>query len=542
MAPSAPDEPAVDSAIAPELLAWGPDGLYFTDHPAFRGVLIRRLTPDGRIVTVAGPKDHECISFWRIWCDQNFFVGDEGSAFEADLERVSAIAIGPEGAVYILAWQHDGHLATIKVRRVGRDGIIRLVGKDPRGIEPEMGEYPVVGSMAVGGDGSVFYTVSSFVKVIRPDGGVKVVAGAAAGCTSCLPAPEVGGEAVPALQVRLRYVKSVSLGADGLVYFIAGDGQFQWHYVRQVDGAGLLRSIWKSSWNDNRGPNYFTRIVATPDGTIVGSPDGWDWYDEQGTRRSGPTLFRVSLAFPGISLGETTIPSSDGRQLYIFDGYGRHLRTLDRATGATVWSFGYTDGLLTTVSDRNGLATHIVREADGRATAIVAPSGQTTGLDIDPDTRTLSTITNPAGESRGFSYLANGLMTGETDARGNSHSFVYDAKGLLIEDHGPGGRSWLLSRTVGPGIEQVDVTSAEGRVTKYKSYEAAMGLGSEVTGPDGHSRVTVETGPEQTVTSYPDGTVLERRYAPDPRLGPAVPYASEMAQKLPSGCPFGKRA
>ena len=74
-------------------------------------------------------------------------------------------------------------------------------------------------------------------------------------------------------------------------------------------------------------------------------------------------------------------PPTDGRSLYVFDPNGRHLRTVDTLTKATVLRFGYDGrGRLTSITDGDGDKTTIPRDANGMPTAIVAPYGQATTL------------------------------------------------------------------------------------------------------------------------------------------------------------------
>ena len=58
---------------------------------------------------------------------------------------------------------------------------------------------------------------------------------------------------------------------------------------------------------------------------------------------------------------------------------------------------------------------------------------------------------SPAGEAIQFSYTTNGLLTTETDAKGNIHRFTYDALGRL--DH-PAYKS-RFGQDAGPAVEQL---------------------------------------------------------------------------------------
>ncbi len=85
----------------------------------------------------------------------------------------------------------------------------------------------------------------------------------------------------------------------------------------------------------------------------------------------------VAPSLPALQLGETTIASDDGRSLYVFDPNGRHLRTVDTLTKATVLTFGYdAAGRLTSITDGDSHKTTINRDAAGTPTSIVAPYGQ----------------------------------------------------------------------------------------------------------------------------------------------------------------------
>jgi len=97
--------------------------------------------------------------------------------------------------------------------------------------------------------------------------------------------------------------------------------------------------------------------------------------------------------------GEIQIPSEDGTAVYIFDGKGKHLRTLNSLTGTVRHRFVY-DNLdrLTRIEDRYGNVTRIDRDAKGALTAIVAPGAQRSTLASDSNGY-LASVANPAGET-----------------------------------------------------------------------------------------------------------------------------------------------
>jgi len=106
--------------------------------------------------------------------------------------------------------------------------------------------------------------------------------------------------------------------------------------------------------------------------------------------------FVAARPLPGFSASEIVIASEDGRELYVFDQRGRHLRTVEATTGAALLTFGYgPTGLLASVTDADGNITSIERDGAGRPSAIVAPRGQRTILAHDGQGY-LATVTNPA--------------------------------------------------------------------------------------------------------------------------------------------------
>src|SRR5206468_709752 len=61
---------------------------------------------------------------------------------------------------------------------------------------------------------------------------------------------------------------------------------------------------------------------------------------------------RVASALPGFASGDSLIASEDGGEVYVIDAGGRHLRTLDAFSGATLYQFAYDGaGRLSSVTD-----------------------------------------------------------------------------------------------------------------------------------------------------------------------------------------------
>ena len=169
------------------------------------------------------------------------------------------------------------------------------------------------------------------------------------------------------------------------------------------------------------------------------------------------------------------IASEYGRETYVFDPNGKHLKTVDSYTGVTLFTFGYdSTGLLKSITDRNNLKTFIKRDASGNPKAIISPYRQRTLLSVDT-TGYLSAIIDPANDTTRFAYSTDGLMKSMTDAKGNVHSFTYDTLGRLIEDEDPAGGFKSLTRTDNTNGYSVKVATALGDASIYSVSQDPIG-------------------------------------------------------------------
>ncbi|WP_129346320.1 RHS repeat protein [Sorangium cellulosum] len=83
---------------------------------------------------------------------------------------------------------------------------------------------------------------------------------------------------------------------------------------------------------------------------------------------------------------EIVIPAEDGGEAYVFDGSGKHLRTVDTRTGATLFQMSYdSSGLLIAIADVDGDVTAIERDARGTPLSITGPFGQATQIALNAD-------------------------------------------------------------------------------------------------------------------------------------------------------------
>jgi len=252
-------------------------------------------------------------------------------------------------------------------------------------------------------------------------------------------------------------------------------------------------------------------------------------YTGDGRRR----IAAMGASQPG---GEIRIPAEDGSVLDIFDGKGRHLRTVNALTTAVRYLFVYdAQARLVGVEDGYRNTTRIERDAQGVPTGIVAPGGQRTVLATHPDGH-LASVTNPAAETTRLSYSKDGRLSELTDPKGQVHRFSYSSQGALLKDENPAGGHWALARTQTPNGFTVALTSALGRTSTYAIERLSSGEERRVnTGPGGAAvRVETDTRGNEKVID-PAGTVSISEYQPDPRWGALAPFLKSFSISTPGG-------
>jgi len=583
--------PATQATLdRPASVAVGPDGsVYIADTFNAR---VRRVGPDGIITTIAGIGNGNGIG--------NGFSGDGGPATQAQLNNPTGVAVGPDGSVYLfdagnarvrrvspngiittaagngtVGYSGDGGPATLaalnpapagtypdgvavgadgtlfiadssnnRIRRVGSDGLISTVAGNGSGGFSGDGGLAVNAQMlspngvAIGPDASLYIADSSNYRVrkVTPSGVISTIAGTGGYC----PSPSTCGDGGPATQASVVQPLGVAVGPDGSVFVAAQTNGASWA-VRRVGPDGIIRSFAGveaefgpgcCGFAGDGGPapqalfsgNGIYGVAVRPNGGLVIADRGNDRIRE------------VEPLAPGAVAGQPFLTSDDGSELYAFDTSGRHLKTVNALTGATLDQFAYdAQGQLSTITDGNGNVTTIQRDSTGQATAIVAPFGQQTNLAVDANGY-LSRMTDPAGLSIQFSSTAQGLLTGMTDARGGVHSFTYDPLGRLTIDQEPGGSSKTLARTDNATGYTVTLTTALGHVTQYAVSRLSTGdVQRIVTAPDGTQTTSISRSDGSATTTSADGTVTNVVYGPDPRFGMLAPLLASRTVTTPSG-------
>ncbi|MCL5994749.1 MAG: hypothetical protein M1546_01685, partial [Chloroflexi bacterium] len=450
------------------------------------------------------------------------FSGNGGLATLAMINSPFGVALGPDSSLYIA---DEGNK---RVRRVGPDGIITTVAGNGIGSFGGDGGPATQASLsawrvAVGPDGSLYITDRSNYRVRRvgTDGIITTVAGnGTAG---------FGGDGGPATSAQISASEDVAPDPDG-GFYIADRNNYR---VRWVGSDGIISTVAGNGTYGFSGDGGLAirAQLDEPIGLALG-PDGSlyiaDWFNQR-VRRVAPML-------PGRSAGDIIIPSDDAREIYIFSASGRHLQILNALTGAALYQFAYDSAFrLTSVTDGSGNVTTIQRDGSGNPTAIVGPYGQQTTLTLDANSY-LTGITNPASESIQLASTSGGLLTSLTDARGNTHHFAYDALGRLTRDDDPAGGFRTLARADASQAYTVTLRTALNRATTYQVTNQPNGDQARInTLPDG-TLYQMLRGADSTLSyRYPDGQRVAITLAPDPRWGMLAALDSTATVTTPNG-------
>lgn len=232
------------------------DNLYIADAGADR---VRKVTPDrgtahlelmyaeGLIETIAG-------------LGAPYFSGDRGPAARAHLSGPSALAIGPDGTLYI------ADTGNLRIRKIGPDGIIQTIAGNGRtSVQPSAmvldtagnlyfsegqasgrirklspdgtlttyaGDLRQPAGLAMDSAGNLYVaeTARHMVRKITPDGTVSTVAGTGT--------PAYSGDRGPAANATLRGPRALVIDANGVLY-IADSGN---RALRRVSADGRIET------------------------------------------------------------------------------------------------------------------------------------------------------------------------------------------------------------------------------------------------------------------------------------------------------------
>lgn len=305
----------------PRRLALAPDGtLYFSDGNNHR---VRRITPDGVIMTVAGT-------------GKMGFSGDGGPATEAEMNIPRSVTLDGKGNLYIL------DSVNFRVRKVDTKGIITTVaGTGTPGFSGDGG--PAVKAqigLGFGLDsdaaGNIYiadsYYINARVRKIDTRGIMTTVAG-------CGPGP-FSGDGGPATLAHINVIGGIDVDAFGNLY-IADSGN---NRIRKVDTNGIVTTVAGSGSVGDNGPAtmaglYFPLSVTVDDQGVIYIADS----GHNRIRRIDPSGTVATIAGTGDNAfggddgqardanlnGPTGLHRDAGGHLYIADLRNNRIRKID---------------------------------------------------------------------------------------------------------------------------------------------------------------------------------------------------------------------
>lgn len=503
----------------PQELAMSRDGtLYVLDAGNFR---IRAIDGSGIIRTVAGN-------------GVNATAGDNGPATSASLRDPNAIALGPDGDLYVTE--------IFRIRRIGTDGTIRTIaGSSCPNVFCNTGDGgPAVnallttgGGLAVGPDGSI-YVGNAFTDVVRritPDGIIRRFAGNATN--------GITGDGGPALAAQVSPT-TLTVGPDGAVY-LGETSPFApvFSVVRRIGVDGVIQTVAGQIGRECFARGAPTGVLPTSVAmclpvSLAVSPTGALAVGEATSEQ----LYWIQTQGLELDRPARRVATGDGTAVHDFDRNGTMLQSHDPVTGAVVATFGYDDERrLTSIVDAFGNVVAIERLASDRAT-IIGPYGHRTELFFDADGY-LERVVDPLGEAIGMTYAAGGLLQSFADPLRGTSTFTYDGAGRLLTDVSPGGGEQRLARSAVAGGYRIERTTSLGRNTSYEVAVDALGRMTRRIGDEAGHTTTISVEPTgRSTTTLPDGSSRETTTTTDGQLGSDVDALARATARLPSGRTF----
>jgi len=154
-----------------------------------------------------------------------------------------------------------------------------------------------------------------------------------------------------------------------------------------------------------------------------------------------------------------------------FNANGNILESFDSTSGTILYHFNYdAKSHLQSISDRFGLTLNILRNSKGKPTAIIAPHGEETSLDVDRKNHLLS-VSYEDNSAYTFIYGANALMTDETDPVGNISTHTFDSYGRVSTVTDGTGVVWDFHNNGNDTLANVVVTDPEGERITFTNRE-----------------------------------------------------------------------
>ncbi len=506
---------------APNRIALGSDGTVYFTVPNLNRLL--SVTPDGKIHKFAG-------TGYQFHYAHNDSI-ENRHADSTSLSEPRSVAVSFDGNVFVGC---DNRVLRFDVRRRAHvyAGTASSSGAPPDAVgrADSLALLETPEDLACDAQGNLMIAEygPNYVYRVSPDGQrstlLHVDTGGAPGLRTVTTSPDgavyVGNDIQNACSYTNGETGVYLLGSDGTAQYVAGGLNPVVGFASQ-DGE-LARATTFGSVRS---------IAVGPDGAL---------YVGQQVVGACPSfgIYRVATEVPKPVNNEIQYPSEDGREIYVFNTGGRHLRTVDAVTGIWTFQFGYDpQGRLTSITDAANQTTNIVRE--GGVTRIIAPLLQSTTLTPD-GSGFLHEVRNPNDETWTLGCNSGGLLESFQNPRAMMWRYGYGSDGRLETERDSTQAEQHLELLSDGFTREVEHTSAEGRTTLFTVQQMVEGLKRHVVrGPDGvadSTRVAFgRTAPYGQINSFYHGekdsvTILPVR---DKRLGWFAPVESVTVVKLP---------
>ncbi|MBK9517940.1 MAG: hypothetical protein IPO09_11390 [Anaeromyxobacter sp.] len=592
--------PSLRGGVRPEGLALLPDGSLLVADTNWH--VVRRLgppveappppppPPDGAAGPPTATTARAATGSWSVFAGTPGtagYAGDGGQATLARLSAPAALAVGPDGSVYV------AERGNRVVRRVAPDGTITTVaGTGQAGDSGDGGPATAAAltdpaALAASADGALYLADRGAHRVRRvaPGGTISTVAGTG----------QAGFSGDGGLAALAQLSQPTGLAVDRAGNLLVADlGNAR---VRRLDFAGRIETVagtGQPGATGDGGPALAARLTPYklalepqgallvsdaehrvrrigPDGTITALAGaqstcidlvsgtcfgcaGGDGNSAAGSILCGPTdlaatpdgdlylldsgsyLVRVVRGpVSSFLVGDLVLPDLGGARLYRLSSGGRHLATVHALTGQVLHAFGYdAAGRLAEVRDGAGTLLAAIERRAGGAT-VVAAGGQRTELGFGPG-GLLETVVDPAGGAWALSYTPDGLLTRLADPAGGVARFAYDGTGALTRHEDPAGGVTTLARAGTPMDEQVTVSPFGGVATTYQTHHTEAGGVERTVSPAGCPISSWRTDSSGgTRVEHADGTTVEEVLGADARFGWLAPTLVSRTVTTPAG-------
>jgi len=188
-----------------------------------------------------------------------------------------------------------------------------------------------------------------------------------------------------------------------------------------VDLVNQANSPFGAGWSlDN-----VEQLVSVSGGVMLVNPDGTSlFFAGSGGSFTHPAGdFSTLVQNPD---GTYTRTLTDGTAIN-FNTSGQQTSSVDRDGNTT--TFGYTSGLLTSITDMNGQATTLAYNGSGQLSTITDPANRTATLVYTGSQ--LTSITDPANDEWQYGYDGANDLTTLTDPNNNATTFAYNFAGRV---------------------------------------------------------------------------------------------------------------